>query len=101
MLTENTETKRLYYIDWLRVIVILLLIPFHAALTYLRYGSVYVKEPVSGLAAVPFLIVEVPLGDFFMTILFFVSGMASFYSFKSRGTGCYIGERAKKRVARH
>jgi hypothetical protein len=90
------ETKRLYYIDWLRVLVILSLIPFHASLTYLRYGSVYIKEPVSGLAALPFLIIEVPLGDFFMTLLFFISGMTSYYSFKKRGVGEYIGERANK-----
>jgi hypothetical protein len=96
MTTKNTETKRLYYIDWLRVLVILLLIPFHAALTYTRYGSVYIKEPVSGLAALPFLIFSVPLGEFFMTLMFFVSGAASFYSFKKRGSGEYIGERALK-----
>lgn len=90
------ETKRLYYIDWLRVLVILSLIPFHAALTYLRYGTVYIKAPVSGLAALPFLAVVVPLGDFFMTLLFFVSGIASFYSFKKKGTGDYVGERATK-----
>lgn len=90
------ETKRLYYIDWLRVLVILSLIPFHAALTYLRYGTVYIKAPVSGVSALPFLTVVVPLGDFFMTLLFFISGTASFYSFKKRGGGMYIGERAKK-----
>lgn len=54
------ETKRLYYIDWLRVLVILSLIPFHGALTYLRYGIVYIKEPVTGLSALPFLVVVVP-----------------------------------------
>lgn len=90
------ETKRLYYIDWLRVLVILSLIPFHAALTYLRFGTVYIKAPVSDLAALPCLTVVVPLGDFFMTLLFFVSGIASFYSFKKRGVGEYVGERATK-----
>ena len=90
------ETKRLYYIDWLRVLVILSLIPFHAALTYLRYGVVLIKAPVSGLSALPFLVFSVPLGDFFMTLLFFVSGIASFYSFQKRGAGMYVGERATK-----
>lgn len=90
------ETKRLYYIDWLRVLTVLSLIPFHAALTCLRFGTVYIKAPVSGLAALPFLAVVVPLGDFFMTLLFFVSGIASFYSFNKRGAGEYVGERATK-----
>ncbi len=96
MALKNMETERLYYLDWLRVLVILSLIPFHASLTYLRYGTVYIKEPAAGLAALPFLIVEVPLGDFFMTLLFFVSGMASFYSFKNRGSAGYTGERLNK-----
>lgn len=84
--------------DWLRVLVILSLIPFHAALTYTRYGIVPIKEPVSGLAALPFLIVSIPLGDFFMTLLFFVSGMASFYSFRNRSSGDYIWERTTKLI---
>lgn len=89
------ETKRLYYIDWLRVSVVLSLIPFHAALTYLRYGIVYIKEPVAGLSALPFLVIVVPLGDFIMTLLFFVSGIASFYSI-SRDSTMYIQERLNK-----
>lgn len=90
------SSERLYYIDWLRVLPILSLIPFHASLTYLRYGVVYIKEPVAGLSALPFLIVSVPLGDFFMTLMFFVSGVASYYSLKRRGSGGYVGERFKK-----
>jgi len=96
MASENADIKRLYYIDWLRVLVVLTLIPFHASLTYLRYGVVPIKAPVSGLSAFPFLIVEVPLGDFFMALLFFVSGVASRYSFKKRDAGRYIGERLQK-----
>ncbi|KUG04873.1 hypothetical protein ASZ90_017753 [hydrocarbon metagenome] len=96
MSSENVEHKRLYYIDWLRVLVILTIIPFHASLTYLRYGVVPIKAPVSGLSALPFLIVEVPLGDFFMTLLFFVSGVSSWYSFNNRDAGRYIRERLQK-----
>jgi len=96
MASENAEDKRLYYIDWLRVLVVLTLIPFHAALTYLRYGVVPIKASVSGLSALPFLIFEVPLGDFFMTLLFFVSGVASWYSFNNRNAGRYILERLYK-----
>jgi|AGTN01.3.fsa_nt_gi Acyltransferase family. len=90
------ENERLYYVDWIRALVVLTLIPFHAALTFIRYGTVYIKEPLPGLAALPFLIVTVPLGDSFMATLFFVSGIASYFSFKKRGTGEYIGERATR-----
>ncbi len=90
------QTKRLYYIDWLRVLVILSLIPYHAAFTYLKNGFVYIKDPVSNLSALPFLMITVPLYDFFMTLLFFVSGIASFYSFQNRDSRRYMGERLKK-----
>lgn len=90
------ETKRLYYIDKLRVLVVLSLIPFHASLTYLRLGTVYIKAPVSGISALPFLFVNTPLSDFFMTLLFFISGIASYYSFKKRGSREYMRERIKK-----
>jgi uncharacterized membrane protein len=90
------ESKRLRYLDRLRVLVVFSLIPFHAALTYLRFGTVYIKEPVSGLAALPFLIVTTPVGDFFMTLMFFISGVASYYSFGKRGARGYVRERLNK-----
>ena len=90
------ENRRLYYVDWLRVLVILSLVPFHAALTYLRYGDVYIKAPVTGAAAIPFMIITTLLSDFFMTLLFFLSGIASFYSIKARDIPHYINERVRK-----
>jgi hypothetical protein len=90
------DNKRLHYVDWLRVLVILSLIPYHAALTYLRFGSVYIKSPIIGMKAIPFLIITTPLGDFFMTLLFFLSGIASYYSFQSRQAKKYIKERTTK-----
>ena len=94
--SDNGDIERLHYIDWLRVLVILTLIPFHAALTYLRYGTVYIKAPVSGVSALLFLAVTVPLGDFFMTLLFFVSGVASYFSLKNWGSKRFIEERLQK-----
>lgn len=82
--------------DWLRVLVILSLIPFHAALTYINYGAVYIKSPVTGTAAIPFMIIPTLLSDFFMTLLFFLSGIASYYSFQSRQASQYVKERNKK-----
>jgi peptidoglycan/LPS O-acetylase OafA/YrhL len=42
------------------------------------------------------MIITAILSDFFMTLLFFLSGISSFYSFKSRDSGKYIQERTKK-----
>lgn len=88
--------KRLYYVDWLRVLVILSLIPFHSALTFLKLGNVYIKSPVIGIDAIPFVIVTTPLEDFFMTLLFFLSGIATYYSFQSRQSNQFIKERIHK-----
>lgn len=90
------ESKRLYYLDWLRILVILSLIPFHAALTYLRYGVVYIKAPLTGLAALPFLFFTVPLSDFFMSLLFFVAGVAAYFSLQKRSGRSFLGERAQR-----
>lgn len=35
-----TEKERLYYADWLRILTILSLIPYHSALTYTSLGEV-------------------------------------------------------------
>ncbi|HEX3037435.1 MAG TPA: acyltransferase family protein [Oscillospiraceae bacterium] len=90
------KSKRLYYVDWLRVLVILSLIPFHAAFTFLKLGNVYIKAPMSSLEAIPFVVITTCLEDFFMTLLFFVSGIATYYSFQSRQANQYIKERIHK-----
>ena len=90
------ESKRLYHLDWLRVFVILSLIPFHAALTYLRYGVVYIKAPIMGLKALPFLFFTVPLSDFFMSLLFFIAGVAVYFSLQKRSGRSFLGERAHR-----
>ena len=92
------ESKRLYYLDWLRIFVILSLVPFHAALTYLRYGTVYIKAPLTGIAALPFLLVTVPLGDFFMSLMFFIAGVSAFYSLRKRSGRSFLAERAHRLV---
>lgn len=90
------ESKRLYYLDWLRALVVLSLIPFHAALTYLRYGIVYIKAPLTGIPALPFLLVTVPLGDFFMSLMFFIAGVAAYYSLRKRSGRSFLAERAHR-----
>ncbi|PKM49698.1 MAG: hypothetical protein CVV02_14580 [Firmicutes bacterium HGW-Firmicutes-7] len=90
------KNSRLYYIDWLRISVILSLIPYHAALTYTGLGDIYIIEPVTGLKLVPFIFLTMPLDNFFMTMLFFISGISSYYSMKSRPDGLFIRERVNK-----
>ena len=88
--------ERLYYIDWLRVLVVLSLIPYHSALTYTGLGDIYIRTPMHDVGVVPFLLITVPLRSFFMTLLFFVSGIAAYYSFQYRGRKQFIKERIRK-----
>lgn len=88
--------KRLYYVDWLRVFVIATLIPYHAALTYTGLGDIYIKKAITGNKVIPFIWVTMPLDNFFMTLLFFLSGIGTYYSFKYRKKDDYMKERVKK-----
>lgn len=78
------KNGRLYYIDWLRCFVILTLIPYHAALTYTGLGEIYIKDPVVDMKVIPFIFTTMPLDSFFMTLLFFVSGISTYYSMISK-----------------
>lgn len=88
--------ERLYFVDWLRALVILSLIPYHAALTYTGLGEIYIKKPISGVGVVPFIFTTMPLDNFFMTLLFFLSGISTYYSLKSRTGKAYTKERVSK-----
>lgn len=90
------EKTRLHYVDWLRVLVILCLIPYHAALTYSGTGDVYIKTPLHDALLFPFLSVAAPLDSFMMSLLFFLSGFSTFYSMGQRGQRGYLRERVRK-----
>ena len=90
------KQERLYFVDWLRVLVILTLVPFHSALTYTDIGDIYIKSPIKGISVLPFLIVIAPLDNFFMTLLFFLSGIGTYYAIQYRNEREYRKERAKK-----
>jgi len=87
--------SRKYYFDWLRVIVVLLIIPHHAALTYSHIGKgyVYTKEPIQSLY---YFIQSDFLNVWFMIILFFISGLSAYYSLSKRGAKGFMKERIKK-----
>jgi glucans biosynthesis protein C len=90
------KQERLYFVDWLRVFVILTLVPFHAALTYTSIGDIYIKSPIKDIGVLPFLIVVAPLDNFFMTLLFFLSGIGTYYALLCRNKSQYIKERINK-----
>ncbi|MFA7089327.1 MAG: acyltransferase family protein [Bacteroidales bacterium] len=91
---DITNTRR-NDLDWLRVLAVLLLVPFHSALIFnLNPQAVmYVKDTVNS----PFLDrLTRWIHQFHMPLLFYVSGAATYFSLKKRKGGQYVKERFLK-----
>lgn len=102
-----TPSGRLAYLDWLRFIVVLLLSPFHAAISFTGMGSVYVYDiPVRNIllaGSTPVGIGPIVLSEFtvfldnwFMHLLFLVSGIGVVFSLRKRNGAQFMGERCNR-----
>ena len=89
------ESSRLYYIDWLRIIIVALLIPHHTAITFSHLGDAYVYLPIKD-NSLYFFIQSTFLNLWFMRMLFFISGISTFYALRKRTNKEYFIERCKK-----
>ncbi|MDP2918857.1 MAG: acyltransferase [Dehalococcoidia bacterium] len=87
-------SNRLSHLDWLRIFVIAELILFHTAMTFAPYGW-YIRNPQLNLATQA--LVQV-LDKFHMELLFFIAGVAAWYSFGVRKWGTYLLERLQRLV---
>jgi Acyltransferase family. len=87
------QRDRTYYIDWIRIGVVLLLVLFHAAITFTIRGDMPIKYPQHA----PILnILMWFLSLWNMPILFLISGMSSYYSLQKRTDKEYMRERRNK-----
>ena len=92
MLNKTPSPSRRYDLDWLRVLAVLLLVPFHTALIFsLDPGHVVYIKDVEGSPA----LVEAAgfLSRWHMPLLFVISGMASYFALGFRSGGQYLKER--------
>ncbi|MBN1572165.1 MAG: acyltransferase [Deltaproteobacteria bacterium] len=85
--------ERRYDIDWIRVLAVYLLIPFHTAVAFSHHGISYIKNDQTALFLSTFVGF---VHQWHMPLLFLVSGAASWYSLKSRGGGRYLVDRVKR-----
>jgi len=96
MTTETIiKSTRRIDLDWLRVLAVLLLVPFHSALIFIHDPQVimYVKDKISN----PFLNHFAGwIHQFHMPLLFYVSGASTYFSLRKREGGQYIKERFLK-----
>lgn len=101
------KAERLHFVDWLRILVVVSLVPFHAAISYVGYGDVYVYDPAvkdfylglaeePGITSVAFDTLIGVLDNFFMHLLFFLSGIGTCFALSRRTSGQYVRERLNK-----
>lgn len=84
--------KRLHYLDWLRVIAILTLFPFHSARVFDVFDPFYAKS--EHLSAFLSWSVVAWLSVWQMPLFFLVAGMSAYFSVSRRTGGAFMRERA-------
>lgn len=92
MTTSSNEKTRRYDIDWLRVLAVLLLVPFHTALVFSLNPNdvVYVKDTVES----PFLLrIDGFIYQWHMPLLFLLAGASTWFALGFRSSGQYLKER--------
>jgi len=85
----NPRPERAYYLDWLRVAVVFLLVPYHAAWVFMP-GNWWINNIPDNLATQA--LVQV-LDQFQMPLLFVVAGAATWFSLGVRTGKQYFVER--------
>lgn len=86
------SSERRHDLDWLRVLGVLLLIPFHVALIFVLdpFTIMYIRDSVNSR-----VLAEVTgfIHMWHMPMLFMISGAATYFALGVRSTGTYIRER--------
>jgi glucan biosynthesis protein C len=81
---------RLHYIDWLRVLAVLLLFPFHTLRVYNAGEAFYVKG--AQLSAAVDVVVDF-IGLWHMPLLMLLAGCSTYFALHKRTSRRYLGER--------
>ena len=91
----KTTPTRSYYVDWLRVLAVLALFPFHAGQIYNSEAAFYVKDKVS----IPVIMgINSFIYLWHMPLFLFLAGIGSYYALRFRSGGVYLLERFRRLV---
>jgi glucan biosynthesis protein C len=94
MSNKGASFERRNDIDWVRILAVLLLIPFHTARIFDTLESFYVKNNILS-PWLTYIIIEF-LNKWHMPLLFLVAGASTWFAMKKRSSGQYIVERLKR-----
>ncbi|MFC1508717.1 acyltransferase family protein [Candidatus Omnitrophota bacterium] len=89
------KPQRLYNLDWLRVLVIINMIPFHTA-WIMTFVEGFFKVPQDGFIAQTMRLYVAFFTCWHMPLLFFISGVGTGLALNFRSTGEYVRERIKR-----
>ena len=87
------KTERQYFIDWLRILLILSVFVFHIGMFFNTWGW-HVKNPTEYGGMLKNVMIF--LHQWRMPLLFLISGAGTFYALGKRTPGRYLGERFKR-----
>ena len=96
--TQSSISTRRNDVDWLRVLAVLLLVPFHAALVFVLNPNsiVYIKDTVNS----SFLDhMDGFIHQFHMPLLFALAGMSTAFALGKRSVTQYLNERGLRLLA--
>lgn len=88
---SQNKPKRIYYIDWLRVIAVLLLILFHTARIFDIWDPFYAKNATTS-AFLSYTVVTF-LNQWQIPLLFLLAGSSTWYALEFRSGRQYLRER--------
>ena len=83
----TSGTSRQHYVDWLRVLAVLLLFPFHVSRVFNMGEAFYVK---SAHLWSPLGYVLGFISQWHMQLLFLLAGMSTYFALRKRGGGRYV-----------
>lgn len=89
----QTAHERLDYIDWLRLLAVALLLPYHSARVFDVFDTFYVKNAARSGALSAIIAF---LDPWHMPFFFVLAGMSTCLALRRRSGGQYLGERVRR-----
>ena len=86
-------TSRQAYLDWLRIMAIIAVLFFHAAMPYVAEWEWHIKNKETSSLLLEF---NFFLHQFRMPLLFFISGTVTWFMMQRRSSGSFIGLRLRR-----